>query len=262
MDSRSSVTRRLGSRMQQWRALAGTVGPLGACKYAALRGIVPEVRVRPRSVRYPVRIRGHSSDYEVVRQIFIEREYAPLDDLRDVDLVVDCGANVGYSSAYFLSRFPDAMVLAVEPDAENFAQLERNLAPYGPRAQLLRGGVWPATCGLRMSRTPYRDGRAWARQVEPCPPGEEEEFSGYDIPALLARAGRTRISLLKIDIEGAEVPLFSQGPTDWLDRVDTIAIELHDDSAFGSGTAAFHAAIAGRGFSLARRGELTLARRA
>src|SRR4051812_39387542 len=88
------------------------------------------ILLKSEHVRHPLRCRKGSSDRDVFRQIFVEREYACLDDLSDVDLVLDCGANVGYSSAYFLDRFPTCHVIAVEPDPENYALLEENLAPY------------------------------------------------------------------------------------------------------------------------------------
>ena len=59
--------------------------------------------------------------------IHVDLEYEPLDDLDDIRLVVDCGANVGYASAYFLSHFPQARVIAVEPDDQKFEALRRNL---------------------------------------------------------------------------------------------------------------------------------------
>jgi hypothetical protein len=33
---------------------------------------------------------------------------------------------------------------------------------------------------------------------------------------------------LKIDIEGAEKEVFQHGMNQWIDQVDTIAVELHD----------------------------------
>jgi FkbM family methyltransferase len=80
----------------------------------------------------------------VFAQIFIQREYSCLDDLSvsNVDLVIDCGANVGYSSAYFLSRFPECNIICVEPDPSNFRSLEENMAPYKDRVKLINSGVW------------------------------------------------------------------------------------------------------------------------
>ena len=71
------------------------------------------------------------------------------DDVPNVDLIVDCGANAGFASAFLLSRFPDASLYAIEPDPGNRA-LERNLAPCGSRAR-----VGEPACG-RTTRDPYR----------------------------------------------------------------------------------------------------------
>jgi hypothetical protein len=107
---------------------------------------------------------------------------------------------------------------------------------------------------------PYRDGE-WARQVRPARPGEGSNLRGVDIGTLLRESGYPTISLLKIDIEGAEGVLFAKNYEKWLDEVDTIVIELHDDSRFGEVGAIFERAVAGRGFALGRSGELTVARR-
>ena len=83
-----------------------------------LRVAGPEsCRMRPRQVRHPLRARLHnSSDLGVFYQIFVQQEYSSLRSLEDVSLVLDLGANVGYSSASFLSCFPNSRVVAVELD--------------------------------------------------------------------------------------------------------------------------------------------------
>jgi len=64
------------------------------------------------------------------------------------------------------------------------------------------------------------------------------------IPGLMSQYGLTRIDLLKLDIEGAEKELFAAA-SDWIDKVDAIAIELHDrfkrgcSQAFYNATASF-----------------------
>jgi hypothetical protein len=47
---------------------------------------------------------------------FINQEYPSRQSVKDVSLVLDLGANVGYSSAYCLSCFPNSRVVAVEPN--------------------------------------------------------------------------------------------------------------------------------------------------
>ena len=45
---------------------------------------------------------------------------------------------------------------------------------------------------------------------------------------LLSISGHARISLLKMDIEGAEIDVFSNKPSLWLDKVDALLIQCHD----------------------------------
>jgi FkbM family methyltransferase len=230
--------------------LLSTLGVRGAVAYVARReSRDPEtgerrIILRARHVRYPLVCRAGTSDINVFRQIFIKSEYSPLDDAADVRLIIDCGANVGFSSAYFLSRFPDAELIAVEPDAGNFLALERNVRPYGKRVTLLHAGIWTHEAALVMSDEPFRDGFEWTRQVREALPEEAVTVPGVDIRTLLDRSGHERISLLKIDIEGAEALIFDDERRRlWIDRVDNLVIELHDDSQFGDATVAFGRAI-------------------
>ncbi len=212
-------------------------------------------------LQHGLHVRPGTSDAHVFEQIFLDREYACLDSVENVGLVIDCGANVGYSAAYFLSRFPTSHVIAVEPDPGNAEALARNLAPYRDRARIVRAGVWSSPTELVVSDEQYRDGGEWARQVRPARPGEASDFRGVGIAMLLAEDGAARISILKVDIEGAEAVVFGPGYEAWIDQVDVIAIELHDDTVFGDAPAIFHEAIRGRGFSVSHSGELTICRR-
>jgi len=221
----------------------------------------PVVELRARRSRYPLIARPASTDFTVFGQTFISEPYACLDALEDVDLIVDCGANVGFASAFLLSRFPQASLIALEPDPENFEILERNLAPYGSRARALRAGVWSKCTRLRIEENPYRGGGAWARQVRECTPGESSDIEALDVPAILRHAKRDRISILKLDIEGSECVVFAAPNLDsWLPRVDCLAVELHDDTHFGACTDIFSRAIAGRGFTVSLSRELTICR--
>ena len=157
---------------------------------------------------------------------------------------------------------PDSRIVAVEPDPQNFAMLTRNLAPYGSRVNLINAGVWSHVTWLALSESRYRDGRESNRQVRVSEPSEEVHIEGVDIETLLASSGHDRISILKVDVEGAEAVIFSENYRSWLDKVDAIAIELHDDSVFGNATEVFFTAIEGRGFQVSHSGELTVCRKA
>lgn len=188
-----------------------------------------------RSMRadHPLAVRSGTSDIKVFDGIFIGLEYECIADLQDIEFVVDCGANVGYSSAFFMSHFKQCEVVCVEPDEGNAEALKMNMAPYLPRVRVYHAGIWSHPTFLRVRESAYRDGDKWAVQVEECESSIPGAIPAIDIPTILKDSGRDRISLLKIDIEGAEVQMFSQGSERWLSKVDNIVIELHDDSCFG-----------------------------
>ena len=214
-----------------------------------------------RHARYPLACRGLTPDLKVFSQIFLFREYSCIDGVKNPRLIIDCGANAGYSSAYFLSRHPAAELIAVEPDPENFALLSENLRPYGARARAIQSAIWSHPTRLTLSETPYRDGLELARQVRECQPTEPGGFLATDIGTLLRESGHERISILKIDIEGAEGVVFAKNYESWIDRVDALVIELHDDTIFGDNRAIFARAIAGRGFTVSEFEELTVCKR-
>jgi FkbM family methyltransferase len=166
---------------------------------------------------------------------------------------------VGYSSVYFLSHFPGCRVIAVEPDGDNFASLQKNLAPYGDRAQALKRGIWSKSAELAIEDVTYRDGRDWTRQVRECEDGEAGDIRAVTVAELLLQSGRNKLSLLKIDIEGAEAVVFADPSCQqWLIKTEAIAIELHDDSGFGPASDLFHAAIQDQGYQISHSGELTI----
>jgi FkbM family methyltransferase len=186
------------------------------------------IGIRPSRLRHRVYLRmGDSSDQHVFWQIFLKQKYDFIETLPDADTVVDLGANTGISSALFLSRWPDAKLLAVEPDPENYEMLTRNLAPYGGRAQTVRGAVWTSSGDLELSRA-RNDGREWARAVQRRT-GSGEHVQAFSMCELMARIQAERIDLLKISIQGSELALFS-GSTAWIGRVRNLAIELHDQA--------------------------------
>jgi FkbM family methyltransferase len=166
--------------------------------------------------------RAQTSDIVVFYQIFVEREYRCLDHVRTPQFIIDCGANVGYSSAYFLARYPDARLVAVEPDSGNFELLKKNLAPYKDRIVLINSGVWSKP-GPLVIANPEAD--AWAFTVREAKADEAADFQAVDIPSLIRDSGETRVSILKVDIEGSETEVFRESP--WLQEVDHLVIELH-----------------------------------
>lgn len=206
---------------------------------------------------HPLTCRGGTSDIDVFKHIYVIREYACLDWLENPELIIDCGANAGFSTSYFLSRFPGAKVVAVEPDPGNFEALRNNTAWSGERCDAVQAGVWSKCCGLMFSEEPFGDGREWAVSVREAGPNESPAVKAVDVASLIERSGLERVSLLKIDIEGSEAAVFDGSHRQWIDQVDHIIIELHGDSC----SKIYQHAVEEAGFESEVVGGLTLSRR-
>jgi FkbM family methyltransferase len=239
-----------------WKTTAlKNLGVIGFASFGLRKKFPPKAdyALRSRHALRPVWVRNETTDLDVFAQIFCEREYRCLDFVENAELVIDCGANVGYSAAYFLTRFPRCRLVGIEPDVQNFKALQRNLEPYGDRAILHNTGVWSKTTGLVMSPEFNGQGQEWARQVREAKPDEVPQMRALDLESLI---GSQRVSVLKIDIEGAEADIFSH-PIPWISQVDNLVIELHGAKC----AQIFHEAIQGKGFHVLGCGELTVCTR-
>jgi len=241
----------LSSAMMLFLAEASLRRPISTL----MRPVVPEfLTITPTGYKHPLRMRTADTDPVVVRQVLAIEEYRPVSSLANVRLIVDCGANIGVTGYYFLHHYPQATLIAIEPDELNCNLCRRNLAPFGRRAIVLRGALWSERRPLRI--TP--DSRAlgsWAFRVEPAAP-HLADVEGLTIPDILHRAGvEGPIDLLKLDIEGAEQEIFREAPS-WLDSVRHIAIELHSAAA----RTTFLTALAAYQYTLETFGESTIVR--
>lgn len=202
---------------------------------------------RFRSLAHPFTFRLTPEDKHVVFANLIKGEVLAGPLPTDARFIVDAGGYIGDSPALFLSRYPRATCLVLEP-GQAYAWAARNLAPYGPRAILRQAALMGAPGAFRVSEAET------GTQVVPTTVGEVAVMT---MPEVLRLSPTGRIDLFKIDIEGAEVGLF-KGSCDWLTAVDCLTIELHGEAAY----AEIPPKLAAAGFVLSRHGSLTVAHRA
>jgi hypothetical protein len=90
---------------------------------------------------YDVGLRLQSTDIPTFRQIFVDNEYDTPFLPDDARVIVDLGANVGYAAVYFGLKYPQAKILAVEPDEENCLALAANVSRLGPRVAIEHAAI-------------------------------------------------------------------------------------------------------------------------
>jgi FkbM family methyltransferase len=159
-----------------------------------------------------LRLTGSAIDRSVVQPILRDRTYEPhvqvalLRTLRAGDAAVDVGANIGVHTV-LMARLVGAAgkVYCYEASIENKAYLDRNLALNGCRNVVAEQvGVWDAAAELEFS---------FVEEVAGCSffspagvrVGRQEKVLCRPLDDLLGPAEPRRLTLIKIDVEGAEM---------------------------------------------------------
>ena len=109
-----------------------------------LRWALPKdtiVQIKLPGYRSPIELRAGSTDLGTFHEVFINEEHAIELDFPP-RTICDLGANIGLASLYFANRYPNAQIVAFEPEKENFERLSANTSAY-PNIQVVRAAAWP-----------------------------------------------------------------------------------------------------------------------
>lgn len=193
------------------------------------------ISINLKQLKEPVYLRNSTSDISVFYQVFFQDSYK-LDYPSPVEAIIDCGANIGLSSIFYSLHFPQAKIIALEPEENNFNLLVKNCRPY-ENIIPLKAGIWNKRTGLEVIN---KTGQPWEMQVvESHAPNADVE--AVSVPCLLEKYNLKKIDILKIDIEGSEKELFETGSEKWLPLTKTLIIELHDHYRRGAARSFFRA---------------------
>lgn len=160
-------------------------------------------------------------------ETFLRQEYNV--QLKVTPYCVDAGANIGIATLFIKWLYPDAHVLAIEPDPATVALLRKNIERNKLKDVTIFHGAVSDTAGhLSLFIHPTKPGSlkmsTYARKgmtVEVQVPAER-------LSTLLLKAGWTQVDLAKIDIEGAEWQVLHDLTTSgWLTKVQQYVIEYH-----------------------------------
>ncbi|MGA6828066.1 FkbM family methyltransferase [Nitrospira sp. NS4] len=201
-------------------------------------------------LRHPVSLRGKTSDHQAFRKVFVEGEYA-FDLGFTPRIILDGGANVGYSALFFAHQFPEALIIAIEPEPENFRLLVQNTVGY-KNIRPVQKALWPRVTHLAIENT---TGQPDAFRVRESPSADDSTIPTTTINDLLQETSMDQLDLLKLDIEGSEKELLEDPARNrWISRTRALIVELHDRFKPGC-TTAVEQALTGQNFSRSQRGE-------
>jgi FkbM family methyltransferase len=209
-----------------------------------------------RLARHVVVVDGHTLYLDPVDSLGIGANgfYEPLETevvmsmVKPGDTVIDVGANIGYFTL-LLARLvgEKGRVIAIEPDPENFALLQKNVAANGYRnVILMRNAVSNAPGTARLYRSLRSGGQ---HSLAPA-----TADSWVDVETVrLDDVARGAVAFIKIDVEGAEVAALG-GMRGIIERSPGLAIMTEYNPLalreFGEEPRDYLAMLAAAGFSL------------
>ncbi len=203
----------------------------GGIKLGSLKNIaVP-------GVEHPLTLRKGTSDYETFYQAIVHNQYKFNYGFQPT-VIIDGGANIGLASIALKNMFPAATIISIEPDPENYAQLQENIKPY-KNIHTLKAGLWNKKALLSVTDK-YNVGK-WGMVTEEVDEPGPGVINTVTIGDIMEQFGLAQIDLLKLDIETAERELFSSDYEAWLPKVKAIVIELHDFISSGTAKPFFEA---------------------
>jgi FkbM family methyltransferase len=164
-------------------------------------------------------------------EVFISKIYEPPHEtaVAKIRRIVDVGANVGLTLAYWAIRYPDAEIEAFEPHPGHVAALRRVIA-----ANHIDGRVklHPHAAAPRGYRCHLTDAGTASMTIPDDP--SPTSLNGRPIPItaidFFETIGPDKIDLLKLDCEGAEVELLMDECFARL-NADRLVMEWHETAA-------------------------------
>lgn len=183
----------------------------------ATSGEPVSVRVRAIGCK-PLLVRPGTSDGMVMWETFGRLFHLPPMKLRPDAVILDLGANVGYTAAHFAALYPKGRVIAVEMDAGNAEMARRNTQAFA-NIELVRAAIWKEDGELSYGGDSEHGYSVVAVASKTAP--------ALSIDTLIRSRGLGTIDYVKMDIEGAEDEVL-RGDLDWLKQVQSINVEVHE----------------------------------
>lgn len=219
MKPRTRASKRFGRRFVRMLQIARN--PLSVIPLLLFRGLHSSRQFRVGNFFLSAR----RTDLGAVSEIAIEGEYGFVKQLtfpRANALFLDIGANIGCFSALVFSTCVSAEVHSMEPSPDTFAVLSENRARYPFLAWHLHRSAVSAETGT--SRF-HNEGPSGSRKLSPQDGSAVVDVEAFDSFVTRIANGR-RVFLCKMDVEGAEVPIFS-GMMRTLTRIEHFIVEVH-----------------------------------
>jgi len=166
----------------------------------------------------------------ILNEIFIIREY-DVALSKEPEVIIDIGANIGATSLFFSQKFPKAKIYSIEPFPGNFALLEKNIKANGlsKRVKAFNIAIGGSDRKGTLFLNELNDGghsivEGYNKNAKQMP------VSILSFESFMKRQKISRIGLLKIDVEAAELQILKSMKS--FQKIDNIVLECTDTAVF------------------------------
>lgn len=163
-------------------------------------------------------------DFELLDEIFLQSAYLLHTELEQNPVILDLGANIGVSTLFFALCWPDAEIHSVEPDPENFRRLCVNTKSLN-NIVCHNKVVWSDDGMVPFYTNKHRGSSS--SMFKTSSKQHRLTIQASSLSQFMNQISHEKVTLLKIDVEGAEEAIFST--FDEFNRIKVIAGELHHD---------------------------------
>ena len=166
-----------------------------------------------------ITVPDYASYYFMCQEIY-EKEIYKFHSITDTPFIIDAGANIGLASIYLKKMYPEAEIIAFEPDPSIHKYLIANLKTFDfSDIKAINKGVWDKETTLNFTSDGADGGFVSGVNNFNKPNKSIEVIS-------LKKYLNRKVDFLKLDIEGAETIVLKDIRKE-LSHVDRIFVEYH-----------------------------------
>jgi len=166
------------------------------------------------------------SDLSVIDEFFVDKMYRSIDSIIPnlENPILDIGAHIGMFSLYASTLNPEIKIIALEPEPDNFELLKENLKTNHCKNVITKQVALTHTQETKTNLYISKDTHTHSIVSKT---DSSIEVNTTTLGKLITQNKLEKISLLKMDIEGAEFEIIKNLSDETWNKIQYLVIEYH-----------------------------------
>jgi len=174
------------------------------------------------TLNHSLYLRPNTSDAQVLLDTFYHKYHLSPIPLKKESIIIDLGANVGYTMAHFAYLHPKSKIFGVELDFNNFELAKKNLSSLEKSCKIIHAAAWSENGSVN-----YGGDQEWGFSILNADSQNNiKKVSAKTLDVIFQEFNIDHVDYLKMDIEGAEKSVL-ENPEKWISKVRSMKLEIH-----------------------------------